>query len=1534
MSNIKIIGQILDTEIINRYNIEDENLLSPMLRQETFGGPDDYIEYFIHDVKGNILDFNYDYKSYKLPHESYYSQSLLPDIEIDPINDVQNLGYQSGEISSRYNFFRKIIGDPFNEALFIQQISSDRTEIRVNSTTLSDDDLLSITSNFVEKQNSVDYHYYFLLNFGENKQVIVINVLSNVTENGEVSILFKLYEPLPLGISLKNKFWIVEEITNPYVFDINLDKLIIPLPTPKLNGPNFNINLPTKRSTSTPYNTYSQLISFLTGSYYRAILNATNNQKSDINIDYSKCHEFSHYGSVVGRLNNFIYKIGEIESYQQEIDSLTPFTSSNTHLINSVNIASSSIDNIVGSFDGFESYLYFTSSSIESSIIEYKLESGSYLEHIISPYPKIDSDKPYNLHLSSSNIVQSWYEKSKDVSTSYDLMNKDILTNTIPSYILDDEQNYKPYLVFVNLIGQHFDNIWVYIDKLSNLWDNDNNLDNGISRNLLYDWLQSFGIRLYSGYDADGILDYGVGSYEGDIQFNGDYSPSSSFLNNVPKKELILDLYKRIYHNLPYLFKSKGSYGGLKSLINIFGITGSILSVKEYGGNLDFQDIQGYNNDKIVIQDNKVKGNILSSIKRLETPLTSSREIRNPDVNFVDISFSPQNQINKAVSSSITSVSSSWIIDDFIGDPRDKFNNTYPQLDKEREHWFSQTFDTAFDYAGFIRLIKFFDNSLFKMVQDFTPARSNTFVGVSIKSPVLERPKIPQVFPTFTATDDNIADIEGCNISPIYDSYYNFLEGDKEAYYKGNITGSYIDVYDYFEKENKNPFLSNNNKGYTPPGFLGGDSKFILETEGKLYEQFFYNSDFNSLHNNVSSNIESIYRKKLIQVMSTDNMGRSFPSYSISESIELQDSNLSLFSHVKSRYEGVSLYGRNINSWVPGDYSYGQSPVINHNVKKLGLFTEIADNIYLPNKSKATLKYLVDENGKLTELNKRNRNWEEVQNTFKTGDSLNISLFDPQKYSNQHFTDGNKRIHESGYSYYPTFYMYGNESLHNNFYAVFTSPEGDSQNILDRYFSISSSYGTFIASSATFTSSSYNDPTYEVWDLWNNNDLMSSRGKYFFPGLGPGLNTFDCTSSYYSVPEKTNYQFTYDFKVKLNATAELGSIKHASASMAVWLHSGSNNEYSAPLDNETKIISFTGKSYNAILGKPKTGYYSMYAEYTGEDKTLLYQYRLNVYNTPYDTEPLPEKSFLIEDVGGLLYKKYKFTAAINPYTRVLHSEGEYVGETNIGETNVQNLGTFWVKQGHDINLTQNWPNVDMYSELLLNSSLETSDQFAVFRKTINVSSDQISIGDKISFRFFINNNNNQTEINSATMEGGILKAVPSQGSTVIQGIQICFDQPSNAFVLNKELSPFFGPSYYFDPLNSEVSSSYSNLYSKYGNINYPFGIEENDKIVIQAAGETGPILEYTVDRIAFQGEDNLAYIYPKEDIDGYFYSCGKFHSLIFLKRIIDETSVVINLKKPTGKTSYGFAIPQNIQPEIIDNIDNINKNVNKQLIIT
>jgi hypothetical protein len=73
-------------------------------------------------------------------------------------------------------------------------------------------------------------------------------------------------------------------------------------------------------------------------------------------------------------------------------------------------------------------------------------------------------------------------------------------------------------------------------------------------------------------------------------------------------------------------------------------------------------------------------------------------------------------------------------IGEFIGDPRLRSSSAtnYPALDALRDEYFEK-YTKNYDLVDFIRLIKFFDNSLFKMIKDFVPARTSLASGIVVK---------------------------------------------------------------------------------------------------------------------------------------------------------------------------------------------------------------------------------------------------------------------------------------------------------------------------------------------------------------------------------------------------------------------------------------------------------------------------------------------------------------------------------------------------------------------------------------------------------------------------------------------------------------------------------------------------------------------------------------------------------------------------------------------------------------------------------
>jgi len=1004
--NIKIVGEIVNTQQVSRYDENDLNLLSPQILQEDFGKQNDYIEYYIYDVGGNLLSSNLTYKDFKLPTDSYINPNdgSLPIIEIDPVKDLQNAQFVSGEFVTQYNFFNNKISNSQEAGLFIKEISADRTELRLGSTVLTNEQIENGALSLIDQYVSSSYFVNYLANFGNNSQAVIVNTALNKVESG-YEILIKLYQPLSENINVKATLWVVEEKTNPYSFDINLDRIVLPLPPPTLRGPNFDIDIPNQNNIATSYQTYGSLINSVQNvstSSYQQLLSLITSQSIDINIDYSNFENFTFFSSAKQRVINFYDKVKEIENYKTLISTYTPNVATTSSLQNSINNASASINNIIAGFDGFEYYLYFESGSTLISSIEYD----------ITPYPKTGSIiLPYTLYPTNSDSASAWFNWATGSAEKWDDYNQNKLTNTVPAFIKDDGNN-EPYLNFLDMIGHYFDNIWIFLQSVTDINLANNNLEKGISKDLVYYVLESLGTKLYNQYGDSDNVNYLVGN-SGSANWDNNFTYTGSYLNTVPRKDLVAESYKRIYHNLPLLLKTRGTAYGLQTLVSTFGITGSVLQVKEYGGDLKNNTLDEFNNDKVrVVSSSIVSGSVLSPFVSVVEYPTASNQFRTADLHYVDVSFSPQDKIDIFTSASIASTNPGWRLDDFIGDPRLQYSGSYTTLEVERNKYLSPLSASlipytssvsedgiaATDYNSFIRLIQFFDNSLFKMLKDYIPARTSLSTGITISSPILERNKWVFANPSST-TNEEVKDgtISAPTIGTEYTDIYEYLTGSKVAYYDGNLGGDAINVYSYFASGNFNPYLQ-------PTSSL---------TSASINE--FNHSDYNVMLNNVSSSVTSRNRQDIQYIPGT--------TQSILSVAELQDSYETLKTHQLSRYEGVKIFSAKYNDYTDGDVSFGKTAVIDKNVVKLGLFSEVVPNKFLPKRNNAVLKYLVDIDGGLTELNLRNTHWEEVQNTFIAGDTASISQFNNQLYSNQKTTDGEKLVFNSGYVYSPILYF-------------------------------------------------------------------------------------------------------------------------------------------------------------------------------------------------------------------------------------------------------------------------------------------------------------------------------------------------------------------------------------------------------------------------------------------------------------------------------------------------------------------------------
>ena len=263
-----------------------------------------YIELFIYDNNQNILFEDYNFSQYTILNDgqSAGTDNSVSQIEINPENILIDNGFDQGEYITYFNFFNKQIGSELQQ-LYISEISSDRTEIRLDSTSLTNIDLVEQTNNFTQQRENSLYFVDFYLNFGENLLTLANNIQLDDSDPNDVSILIKLYSPLPEQFDLNSQLWVVTSLDSSLAYQVAFEDFpIIITDTVSIKGPNFNLNLKDQVNNSTIALDYTTLTSIALTSSFNQLSSLLEEKEIDINIDYTDFSNFTHFSSVQTRL--------------------------------------------------------------------------------------------------------------------------------------------------------------------------------------------------------------------------------------------------------------------------------------------------------------------------------------------------------------------------------------------------------------------------------------------------------------------------------------------------------------------------------------------------------------------------------------------------------------------------------------------------------------------------------------------------------------------------------------------------------------------------------------------------------------------------------------------------------------------------------------------------------------------------------------------------------------------------------------------------------------------------------------------------------------------------------------------------------------------------------------------------------------------------------------------------------------------------------------------------------------------------------
>ena len=585
-SNIKLINESLNALEGHRYRDADRNIFLRNNQQYIFDTGYHDTEFHIYSgdewITGKYNSVNLSAFTGQKIDENNNPIFLNNAYTLDVYQQFSDLQLTSGNYRFAVNFFENKIGSYDTPSFVIDKISADKTEIRLRLLDETNSQHLLQITDWINNVNQTVFNTQtsknYLLNFGKNQTIHFVNSVII----GKY-LFVKTYKPIDTDIFKENfKCWVVCETQLPYVDNVAISEQEVEIQYNVLNDINWDAYDESLQSSETSLKNWNDLLGSslqtsqqIIDSYFSGSLSGIN-----LNIDYTDFNNFIFYSSATERLSNFKYKLELLEYYTAQSSS-TSILSGGTAVTNASDYKSL-YNNLIGTFDEFENFLYYKSSSglfsNDIPVVDANVSflTGSY----ITPAPKINNSIPYQLHSVTSSIFESWYSGLQESASLYDLRNNNKLSRSVPEFILLDENN-EQLETFVNMLGHHYDILHSYIHCMTKINKRDEHPEQGMPNELLYSVAKQFGWTLTNGNQYQNLWEYVLGTNESGIPLTGSNTVGDP---SVPGREMTFNVWRRIVNNIPGLLKSKGSKRSIQALLSCYGVPQSFITIKEYGG--------------------------------------------------------------------------------------------------------------------------------------------------------------------------------------------------------------------------------------------------------------------------------------------------------------------------------------------------------------------------------------------------------------------------------------------------------------------------------------------------------------------------------------------------------------------------------------------------------------------------------------------------------------------------------------------------------------------------------------------------------------------------------------------------------------------------------------------------------------------------------------------------------------------------------------------------------------------------------------
>jgi hypothetical protein len=242
-----------------------------------------------------------------------------------------------------------------------------------------------------------------------------------------------------------------------------------------------------------------------------------------------------------------------------------------------------------------------------------------------------------------------------------------------------------------------------------------------------------------------------ITSSTGDLEFRLDFE----YPKQIGSGTKLINVAPAVYYSSSYnrnYYENGGSTVTIKSKPTKTAVTASVsgfTAITDYPYNfevidrdvvLELPDIGAsrYATNKVRIEEQTLISD-LSSKTRSTIKAFDDKPI---DSNRVGLFFSPNKELNLDIAKSFGGTN----LDNYIGDPSDRYNDTYRDLNELRDYYFSRIHNR--DIYSYMNLIRLYEKAMFDDIKKMLPARSKPTTGLLIEPHFLERSKKKYTKPT------------------------------------------------------------------------------------------------------------------------------------------------------------------------------------------------------------------------------------------------------------------------------------------------------------------------------------------------------------------------------------------------------------------------------------------------------------------------------------------------------------------------------------------------------------------------------------------------------------------------------------------------------------------------------------------------------------------------------------------------------------------------------------------------------------------